>query len=160
MRRGALVFTGGGLGACLRALTLQWLAPWGSLPAVLLINVLGAALLGAIFVLADEVELIGAESRLFVAVGLLGGFTTFSTFAWGADVTVATGHLTLAITYVTASAVGGVTACILGIVAARESVAALERMHRGVRVRRIRGRRRGLPREMEVIETEDRDESA
>lgn len=154
------MFVGGGLGACLRALTLQWLAPWGSLPAVLLVNVLGAALLGAIFVLADEVELIGADSRLFVAVGLLGGFTTFSTFAWGADVAASTGHLALATTYVTASAVGGVLACVLGIVAAREAMAVLEQRNGDVRFQPIRGPRRALPRDMEGIEREDRDESA
>jgi fluoride exporter len=160
VRRGVLVFIGGGVGACLRALTLQWLAPWGSLPAVLMVNVLGACLLGATFVLADEVELMGVESRLFVAVGLLGGFTTFSTFVWSADVAAGTGHLMLAIIYVTASAVGGVLACVLGIVGAREAIAVLERRNRGVRFQQIRGPRHALPRDMEVIETEDRDESA
>lgn len=51
--------------------------PWPTL----LINVLGSLLLGAFSALALARGW-GGQSRLFFAVGLCGGFTTFSTFAY------------------------------------------------------------------------------
>jgi fluoride ion exporter CrcB/FEX len=65
MRRLLLVFVGGGCGACLRALLLAWLQPWGvSLPVpVLLANLLGAFLLGVVSVLADEAVTVDAGGR-------------------------------------------------------------------------------------------------
>ncbi len=59
---------------------------------MLIVNVLGSFLLGSIFVLADETGLLGARVRLFLAVGILGGFTTFSTFGWDADLLFADGR--------------------------------------------------------------------
>lgn len=166
MRRLLLVFLGGGFGASLRALLLTWLARWGgALPApVLLINLLGSCCLGLIFVLADEAGLLSAEARLFLAVGVLGGFTTFSTFGWGADLLLAHGaQAGAAIVYLAASAIGGLAAAQLGIVAGRELVAALERVAvallerlsaRGMR--RMHTARTG----MDTIEAEDREGTA
>ena len=56
MRGPLIVFIGGGIGSCLRAALLEWLAGWGgALPApVLLANLLGSIVLGAVFVLAEE----------------------------------------------------------------------------------------------------------
>lgn len=80
-----LVFLGGGVGAALRfgAGTL-WLRtagpshPWG---ATLVINVLGGLAMGVLVaVLASRSEG-GERLRQLVGVGVLGGFTTFSTFS-------------------------------------------------------------------------------
>lgn len=129
MQRTLLVFLGGGIGAVLRALTLLWLAGGDRyLPgSVLLVNILGAFVLGIVFVLADEAGLLRAGTRLFVAVGMLGGFTTFSTFGWGTDVLVGHGQEVAAAIYVEASVAGGILAIVLGMVAARETVGLLER---------------------------------
>lgn len=166
MRRPIIVFVGGGLGACARAVLLAWLAPWGAvLPVpVLIANVLGAFILGVVFVLADEAGLLRAETRLFLAVGVLGGFTTFSTFGWGADLLLAHGsHVAAGLTYLAASMIGGVVAVGAGLLAGRELVAALERAavallgrldERGPR------RTRGARDDMAAIEAEDREESA
>src|SRR5262249_10945952 len=124
------VFVGGGIGACLRGLLLAWLAPWSAiLPIpVLLANLLGTFILGVVFVLAEEAGLLRAESRLFLAVGVLVGFTTFSTLGWGADLLLAHGaHWLEGLTYLAASVVGGVAAVSAGLVAGRELVALLER---------------------------------
>lgn len=118
MRGPLTVFVGGGIGSCLRAALLEWLAGWGgALPApVLLANLLGSFLLGVVFVLADEAKLLGVEVRLFLAVGVLGGFTTFSTFAWGADVLLAGyGGRLVAVAYLLASLLGGVLSVWLGL---------------------------------------------
>ncbi|MFI5268936.1 MAG: fluoride efflux transporter FluC, partial [Chloroflexota bacterium] len=93
---------------------------------VLLVNLLGSFALGVVFVLADQAGLLRAGARLFVAVGLLGGFTTFSTFGWGAAVLVSHGQGVAAALYIAASVVGGLLAVILGIVVARKTVGVLE----------------------------------
>jgi CrcB protein len=129
MRRPLLVFVGGGCGACLRALLLAWLQPWGvSLPVpVLLANVLGAFLLGVVSVLADEVGLLQAETRLFLAVGVLGGFTTFSTLGWDADLLLVQGARRGAGLIYLGASLSGVAAVSVGILAGRALVAVLER---------------------------------
>jgi fluoride exporter len=75
---------GGALGAIGRYALLQWLGgvgdgvlPWGTFTA----NVLGSLFLGVVVGLVER----GAfeeRVRLFLAVGLLGGFTTFSFFSY------------------------------------------------------------------------------
>lgn len=78
------VGAGGMIGAVTRYLLLQWLGgvdegvlPWGTISA----NVLGSFLLG-IVTGSYENGYAGDRTRLFVAVGLLGGFTTFSFFSY------------------------------------------------------------------------------
>lgn len=167
MRRPVLVFIGGGLGACARGLLFAWLAPLGTvLPIpVLLANVLGAFVLGVIVVLADEAGLLHAETRLFLAVGVLGGFTTFSTFGWGVDLLFAQGPggAGAALVYLVASVMGGAVAISVGLVAGRELVLVLE--HEAERLL-ARLQERGLRRpgkarfDVTAIEDEDREESA
>ncbi len=166
MRRAVLVFVGGGSGACLRALLLAWLMPLSAtLPIpVLIANVLGAFVLGMVFVLADEAGLLRAEARLFLAVGVLGGFTTFSTFGWDADLLLAHGaHWVAGVVYVAASVIGGVVGVSLGLWAGRELVALLER---GAVTLLGRLDERGMRRtgsaraDMASIEAEDREETA
>jgi CrcB protein len=132
MRRVVIVFVGGGIGSCLRAVVLAWLSAWSTWLPVLLVNLMGAFAIGVIFALTDEAGLLRAETRLFIAVGLLGGFTTFSTFSWGADLLAGRGAGALALVYVMASVVGGVAAAGAGVVAGREIVVALERTAVGV----------------------------
>jgi CrcB protein len=51
--------------------------PWGTL----VVNVLGSFLMGLLFVLFLERSLVSGELRAATLVGLLGAFTTFSTFS-------------------------------------------------------------------------------
>jgi CrcB protein len=74
MPHGVLVFLGGGLGATLRWATgLVWAGPWG----VWAVNVLGSALLAA---LAHPDVDAPPTWRALLGTGVLGGFTTYSTF--------------------------------------------------------------------------------
>ncbi|BCN69767.1 CrcB family protein [Rhodococcus hoagii] len=69
-----VVAAGGAVGASIRyALALQFPGIW----TILVINVLGSLLLGILAALLGPDRL----WRLFLGVGVLGGFTTFSTFA-------------------------------------------------------------------------------
>jgi len=85
MRRYALVGVGGGLGTLLRFAIAQWMAPmpvWFPL-SILLINISGCFLISFLNFVSDptgEIYL-GPNSRVFLMVGVCGGYTTFSTFS-------------------------------------------------------------------------------
>jgi fluoride exporter len=76
---------GGFAGSVLRYLVSGWVQessrsvsfPYGTLA----VNVVGCLLIGGLSYLADERGLLHAEARLFLIVGVLGGFTTFSAFS-------------------------------------------------------------------------------
>lgn len=57
---------------------------WGSHFAfgTLVVNILGCLLLGFVLELESQTSLISHPARLFLAVGFLGAFTTFSTFGF------------------------------------------------------------------------------
>lgn len=77
---------GGFLGSALRYLLGGWvqrLAPVADFPAgTLAVNVLGCLAIGGVAGLVELRHGLGPGVRLFLLVGLLGGFTTFSSFAW------------------------------------------------------------------------------
>ncbi|MEU1007543.1 fluoride efflux transporter CrcB [Streptomyces sp. NPDC005890] len=79
----AAVAAGGGLGATARyALTLAWPTPVGGFPwATFWTNVSGCAAMGVLMVLVTEVWAAHRLLRPFLGTGVLGGFTTFSTYA-------------------------------------------------------------------------------
>lgn len=80
-----LVFAGGGIGSVLRyvlATTVQK-GTGGPFPAgTFAVNVLGCFGIGLVGALGLERAAISPEARVFLMIGLLGGFTTFSSFAW------------------------------------------------------------------------------
>ncbi|MEV0946120.1 CrcB family protein [Rhodococcus sp. NPDC049939] len=70
----AVVAAGGALGAAARFALAE---PWPGIWTVLVVNIVGSLLLGYL------AEMVGPDRlwRLFLGIGVLGGFTTFSTFA-------------------------------------------------------------------------------
>jgi CrcB protein len=81
LRNLLLVIVGGGIGSGARYLVSTWVLsrwgtgfPWGTLS----VNVLGSFVLGVVMQLG--LGLLGAEARILVTTGMLGGFTTYSTF--------------------------------------------------------------------------------
>jgi len=81
-----VVGIGGFLGASARYLLggaiYRWLPgtfPW----ATFVINVTGCFGIGLVVALAEERMILGPTTRLFLTVGILGGYTTFSTFGYG-----------------------------------------------------------------------------
>jgi CrcB protein len=76
---------GGFLGANVRFLVQQWAAQWwgADFPyGTLLANVSGSFIIAFFLTLTSGRLTVSPETRLFVAVGFLGGFTTFSSFAY------------------------------------------------------------------------------
>lgn len=81
-----LVGLGGFLGSVGRYLVAGWLQdasrwPWFPL-GTLGVNTIGCLLIGILGGLAESLSAFKPETRLFLMVGILGGFTTFSTFGY------------------------------------------------------------------------------
>lgn len=107
------VAAGGALGALARYWLASTLALWvgGGFPwPILAVNALGSFMMG---LLVDFFALKGSfslEMRAFLTVGLLGGFTTFSSFALDAALLIERGQLLTAFLYIALSvglALGG-----------------------------------------------------
>lgn len=112
-----VIAIGGGTGSVLRYVLARGLAaPAHDFPvATLVTNLLGSLLLGALVVAVTEVWRPHRLLRPALGTGLLGGFTTFSTFAL--EVRGLATPVSLA--YVAASVVGGVVLAAAGMSAVR-----------------------------------------
>ena len=116
-----LAISGGAiLGANARYLVGLWTAPWSAgFPwGTLAINLSGSLLLGFYLALVTERFTGRATTRLFVATGFCGAYTTFSTFSYETIGLVQRGAVGLATLYVAASVVGGLLAVVAGTLAA------------------------------------------
>ena len=105
-----------GVGTALPHSSGGW--PW----ATLLINLTGCLLFGALVAVLTAHAHEPSWARPFLAVGVLGGYTTYSAFAVEAVALVATGAPVLAAGYVLASVLGGVLAVAAGALAVRAAV--------------------------------------
>ncbi|TDJ68209.1 MAG: fluoride efflux transporter CrcB [Planctomycetota bacterium] len=111
-----IVGLGGFLGAIARFGVSSFLAarPGPGFPfGTLLVNVLGCLAIGALMALL-ELEALSANLRLFLAVGLLGSFTTFSTFGYETIELLRDGAYQPALWNVAGSLVLGLCAVLLG----------------------------------------------
>lgn len=120
-REAALVALGGGIGASLRYLLSLAMAGWsGAIPVdYLVINVSGSFVIGIILALTVDLARMSGDGRLFWAVGVLGGFTTFSTFEAGVEDLFGRGHVAQAFAYGVGSLILGLVAAYAGLVTAR-----------------------------------------
>lgn len=116
------VAAGGAAGSVLRYAVAQWVVgrfgptvPWHTL----IVNVTGAFLLGMLMALATERGTVSEPWRLLLGVGLLGGYTTFSTFAFESVELFAEHAPVLGVAYALGSVIAGVLAAWLGIAAGR-----------------------------------------
>lgn len=121
----AAVAVGGGLGATLRYLVTTFVARWVSGPGfpwgTLTVNVLGSLLLGLLVGVAAKKCPLPMVWQTFLFVGVLGGFTTFSTFSLE-TVLLAERHYGLAAAYVVVSVGAGVAAMLAGLAIMRWSM--------------------------------------
>lgn len=115
------VALGGALGALARwAVGLALPAHPGAFPlGTFLINVVGCLLMGVLVVLVTENRESHPMLRPFLGVGVLGGFTTFSTFATDGATLLDRGHLGTGFGYLAATIAGAVSAAALGLVVTR-----------------------------------------
>jgi len=112
----AAVAAGGAIGAGLRyslgAVVTRLLGtgfPYGTFAA----NILGAMAMGCLIALFERSDLTGQHLRSFLTTGLLGGFTTFSTFSLETVLLFERGEHGLAFLYAVSSVVLCVGVCFL-----------------------------------------------
>jgi fluoride exporter len=84
--------------------------PYGTLA----VNVLGCMLLGGMMSLVEFRQLFGPHLRALIALGMLGGFTTFSTFGYETFALLRDNEYLLALGNVAANVVVGVLAVFAG----------------------------------------------
>ena len=117
------IAAGGAIGAVLR----YWISmavqsrsasafPYGTLT----VNVVGSLLIGFLYILLIERLAVGPAVRAFMLIGVLGAFTTFSTFSMETLNLMEAGHLGKALVNVLASVIVCVSAAALGVLAARQ----------------------------------------
>lgn len=120
---------GGGLGAVSRYGIARWLPteqghfPWGTFT----VNVLGCLLIGVLMVLITEVWTPHPLVRPFLGVGVLGGFTTFSTYAVEFDALLRPGSVLLAAAHLAGTLVCALLAVLAGVAVTRWAVTRGER---------------------------------
>ncbi|WP_180054062.1 MULTISPECIES: fluoride efflux transporter CrcB [unclassified Acinetobacter] len=105
-----LVAMGGAIGATLRygagmlIAKPQMLFPWPTWWT----NIIGCLFAGIFFALSQKYSFLQTEARLFLMVGILGGFTTFSSFGLETFQLLKQGAVTIALSYVISSVIVGV----------------------------------------------------
>ncbi|WP_156678375.1 fluoride efflux transporter CrcB [Sphingomonas profundi] len=117
-----LVMAGGAIGSGLRyaaaAVALRAFGP-GFPAGTFAVNLIGGLLMGLLAGILGRAALPAEPLRLFVGVGILGGFTTFSSFSLESYAMLMRGEVALAIGYGLASGVGSIAMLALGVILAR-----------------------------------------
>ena len=124
MTKFILLAAGGAIGTILRysisGFTYRFFSgvfPWGTLA----VNLTGSLIIGFLWGLF-EIENISSNVRNFIFIGILGGFTTFSTFALESLNLFRDGEVKLALTNILASNILGIVLVFLGFIIARNIV--------------------------------------
>jgi CrcB protein len=122
MRELFAVGIGGFVGAVARYLVTGWVHrfagvtfPWGTLT----VNAVGCVALGALMGLVEARVAVSPELRLFLALGVLGSFTTFSSVGYETVEQMRGGELSLAAANALGSLLLGLLAVVAGAAAAR-----------------------------------------
>lgn len=122
MRNYLFVFLGGGTGAAAR----YWLSgavyrflstdfPYGNLA----VNILGCFLIGALMVLSMDRFMISPTVRIFLSIGILGGFTTFSSFSYETVALLQDGEVQKAVINISCTVFGSLLATTAGVMIGR-----------------------------------------
>ena len=115
------VALGGAIGAAARYLAGLWIVarlgasfPWGTF----FVNVTGSFVIGIVLVLV-EAGTLPTEARLFLTVGILGGYTTFSSFSYETLQLVNGGNVVPVLFNTLGQLLAGLLAVYLGVIFAR-----------------------------------------
>ncbi|MEW2626380.1 fluoride efflux transporter CrcB [Streptomyces sp. NPDC048106] len=125
----AVVAVGGALGACGRyGLSLTWPTPPGGFPwATFWTNLIGCAVMGVFMVFLTEVWAAHRLVRPFFGTGVLGGFTTFSTYTVDIRRLVEAGRPETGLLYLVATPCAALAAVWLASVTVRRMLTRRER---------------------------------
>ncbi|MFJ4468356.1 fluoride efflux transporter CrcB [Streptomyces sp. NPDC089424] len=108
----AVVAVGGAIGAVARYAAVLWWPPHpGGFPwSTFWVNAVGCAVIGVFMVLVTEFRSPHRLLRPFFGTGVLGGFTTFSTYAVDIERLADSGHPATAVAYLAATVVAALAA--------------------------------------------------
>jgi CrcB protein len=111
-----VIFVGAGMGGLARYAVSTWVQsaanvgfPWGTL----IINVTGSLLLTLVYGLLEGTAA-APEWRAFLGIGVLGGYTTFSTFSYESVRLLQDGEWERAVLYVAGSVILSIAGAVLG----------------------------------------------
>lgn len=117
-----LIGAGGFIGSVARFLIsrLNTRIDWLSIPiGTLTVNVLGSLLIGFLIGVSDRSPVLTVEWRMFLMVGLCGGFTTFSSFTGENLVLLKNGQILPLLLYTALSVFLGFAAVYLGYISSK-----------------------------------------
>jgi CrcB protein len=117
-----LVGMGGFVGSVARYLVsrLNTRVEWMAIPVgTLTVNILGSLLIGLLIGISEKSPILTVEWRMFLMVGLCGGFTTFSSFSGENLMLVRNGQFLPVLLYTGLSILLGFTAVYLGYMSSR-----------------------------------------
>lgn len=121
--QGLVIASGGAIGALLRYITSQFIYnrlgqefPYGTLG----VNIIGSLLMGFFYILFIERLALSSEWRSFLLIGLLGAFTTFSTFSIETLNLMFSGELIKAVLNIVISVLLCIIAAWVGVVIGRQ----------------------------------------
>lgn len=128
------IAVGGALGALGRyGLTVLWPHAIGGFPwATVVINVSGCLLIGCLMVLVDEIG-VRRLVRPFFGVGVLGGFTTFSSYVLDVQQLLSAGAVARALLYLVGTVLAALLAVLVGQSATNAAISILRRQMRARR---------------------------
>lgn len=119
------VLIGGAIGSLLRFVISRWINeimpknfPWG----ILFVNILGCLLIGLLAGLLMGRDILNPFWRTGIFIGLLGGFTTFSSFSLDSINLLQSGAYLSATTNIVASLIFSLVATMIGLVIAKAIV--------------------------------------
>jgi CrcB protein len=121
----AVVAAGGAIGACARyGAARLWPTAAGAFPwTTLAVNVVGCAVIGVFMVLITDLWSAHRLLRPFFGTGVLGGFTTFSTYATDIRALLDDGHTRTALAYLALTLFAAVAAVWAAATVTRRAVA-------------------------------------
>jgi CrcB protein len=119
LKEAIIVALGGALGSVARYKlggfvlhqTPAWNFPWGTF----CVNLVGCLVIGVLAALVEHHDLLSMSARTFLFTGVLGGFTTFSAFAYESVFLVRRGMTQTMLAYVMLSVLCGLAAVFLGM---------------------------------------------
>jgi len=117
MKQLLLIGFGGFIGSIARFLVSKLNLTWHfmSIPmGTLIVNVVGSLIIGFLAGIASRSEIMTTDMRLFLMVGICGGFTTFSSFTNENMMLIQNGQILTALMYISASVILGLAAVFLG----------------------------------------------
>lgn len=122
LRQVLLIGAGGFIGSVARFLVsrLNTRVEWFSIPiGTLTVNVVGSLLIGFLIGISEKSPVLTVELRMFLMVGLCGGFTTFSSFSGENLMLLRNGQIFPLLLYTGLSILLGFTAVYLGYISTK-----------------------------------------